>query len=121
MDPAHARWMSAASVAAIAGAVAAAPPAFAGDSPPRWDVAQICAASNLGSNCPRIESQNRRTVLLRWSVLPLEDRRACMADMAGLGAPSYKWLLTCLDDRQFQKLDADHSTTAPPATHPGSG
>ncbi|HPG88215.1 MAG TPA: hypothetical protein PLD46_01070 [Hyphomicrobium sp.] len=83
-------------------------PANADEAAPRWEVGEICASSRLGAQCPRIESQNRSTLLLRWEAVPAEDRKACKASIAD--TPSYKLLLTCIEDRKLKALDvAPHS------------
>ena len=75
------------------------------DDRPRWDVGEICASSSLGAQCPKIESVNRRSVLNRWEAMPVAVRSACTAQISSTGKPSYKALLTCLDESQMKALD----------------
>lgn len=79
-------------------------PVIADEAAPRWEVGEICASSSLGAQCPRIESQNRSSLLLRWEAVPAEDRKACIALIAD--KPSYKQLLTCIEGRKLKALDA---------------
>lgn len=80
-------------------------PAFAAESAPHWEVGEICASSNLGAQCPRIESQNRSSLLLRWEAVPYGDRKACKALIEQTGKPSYKLLLNCIEERQLKALE----------------
>lgn len=84
--------------------IAAAGSAFAGDAAPRWEIGEICSNSSLGAQCPRIESQNRSSLLLRWAAVSAEDRSACKASIEGGGKPSYKLMLNCIEDRQLKAL-----------------
>lgn len=84
--------------------ILAAGSAFAGDSAPRWEIGEICSSSSLGAQCPRIESQNRSSLLLRWAAVPAEDRKACKDSIKGGGKPSYKLMLNCIEDRQLKAL-----------------
>lgn len=85
-------------------------PAFAADDAPRWEIGEICASSNLGAQCPRIESQNRSTLLLRWGSIPAQARTACIASVEGSGKPSYKLMLNCIEEQQLKALE--HSDAA---------
>jgi hypothetical protein len=87
------------------GAALITPYAHADEPAPRWEVGEICAAANQDANCPRIESDNRRSLLLRWQAMPSEDRRACKAEVNQSGRLSYKQLLNCLEARQLKALD----------------
>ena len=79
--------------------------AFAEEPAPHWEVGEICASSGLDAQCPRIESQNRSSVLLRWEAIPVEDRKACKALIEQAGKPSYKQLLNCIEERQLKTLE----------------
>lgn len=87
----------------VAAAISA--PASAADSAPRWEIGEICASSSLGAQCPRIESQNRSTLLLRWESVPADARTACKASVEDGGKPSYKLLLTCIEEQQLKALE----------------
>ncbi|MEQ1653316.1 MAG: hypothetical protein ABL897_12565 [Hyphomicrobium sp.] len=76
------------------------------DDRPRWDVGEICATSALGARCPKIESENRRSVLNRWEAVPVADRAACAAVVSEAGKPSYKALLTCLEESQLKAIES---------------
>lgn len=89
----------------VAAHFAVATPAFAEEPAPHWEVGEICASSSLGAQCPRIESQNRSSLLLRWAAIPDEDRKACKALIEHSGKPSYKLLLNCVEERQLKALD----------------
>lgn len=78
--------------------------AFAADAAPRWEIGEICSSSSLGAQCPRIESQNRSSLLLRWAAVSAEDRKACKDSIEGGGKPSYKLMLNCIEDRQLKAL-----------------
>lgn len=84
--------------------IIAAGPAVAGDAAPRWEIGEICSNSSLGAQCPRIESQNRSSLLLRWAAVSAEDRKACKDSIEGSGKPSYKLMLNCIEDRQLKAL-----------------
>lgn len=85
--------------------LAVATPAFEEELAPHWEVGEICASSSLGAQCPRIESQNRSSLLLRWEAIPVEARRACKALIEQTGKPSYKLLLNCVEERQLKALE----------------
>ncbi|MEQ1672279.1 MAG: hypothetical protein ABL893_15610 [Hyphomicrobium sp.] len=91
----------------VAAILAAAPLSNASraDDRPRWDVGEICASSALGAQCPKIESENRRSVLNRWEAIPVADRTACAAVVTETGKPSYKALLSCLEESQLKALE----------------
>lgn len=78
--------------------------AFAAEPAPRWEIGEICSSSSLGAQCPRIESQNRSSLLLRWEAVPVEDRKACKESIEDTGRPSYKLMLNCIEDRQLKAL-----------------
>lgn len=106
--------------AALIGSVlaVAAAPAFAADEAPRWEIGEICASSTLGAQCPRIESQNRSTLLLRWESVPAAARTACKASVEGAGKPSYKLMLNCIEEQQLKALE--HGSDATAHTQKGS-
>lgn len=87
------------------GALLVSAPVQADEPAPNWEIGEICASSSLGVQCPRIESRNRSSLLLRWEALPVEDRRACKTEVTEHGAPSYKQLLNCLEARQLKTLE----------------
>lgn len=88
--------------------------AIAADSIPRWDIGEICATSTLGEQCPRIESQNRRSVFNRWEAVREDARNACAGAVIKSGKLSYKQLLSCLEDVQMKALDeTPHSAVQP--------
>lgn len=91
-----------------------AAPAIAADAPPRWEIGEICASSTLGAQCPRIESKNRSTLLLRWESLPADARTACKTSVEDGGKPSYKLMLNCIEERQLKTLQHESN----PAAHP---
>lgn len=84
--------------------------ALADESAPHWEVGEICASSSLGAQCPRIESQNRSSLLLRWEAVPDGDRKACKASIEQTGKPSYKLLLNCIEERQLKALELSPQT-----------
>lgn len=84
---------------------------YAADSIPRWDIQEICAASNLGEKCPRIESTFRRAVFNRWEARPVEDRQACASQIINSGQRSYQRLLNCLEDRAIMTLDGSQESS----------
>lgn len=88
-------------------------PAFAAEPAPRWEIGEICSASSLGAQCPRIESQNRSSLLLRWEAVPVEDRKACKASIEDTGKPSYKLMLNCIEERQLKALESSPQATSP--------
>lgn len=90
----------------------AAVPALAADDAPRWEIGEICASSTLGAQCPRIESQNRSTLLLRWESVPAAARTACRASVEGGGKPSYKSMLNCIEEQQLKAFEHGSDATA---------
>lgn len=94
------------------GVALVSPYANADEPAPRWEVGEICAAMSRDANCPRIESNNRRSLLLRWQAIPPEDRRACKAEVDQSGQHSYKLLLNCLEARQLKALDEGPQSAA---------
>lgn len=97
----------------IATLMSLAAPAIAADAPPRWEIGEICASSALGAQCPRIESKNRSTLLLRWESLPVDARTACKTSVEGGGKPSYKLMLNCIDEQQLKTLQQDPAAHKP--------
>lgn len=90
-------------------------PAVAGGAAPRWEISEICSSSDLGAQCPRIESQNRSSLLLRWAAVPLADREACTASIEHSGKPSYKLMLNCIEERQLKALQRSSEPAAQPS------
>lgn len=100
----------------VAAILAAAPLSNASraDDRPRWDVGEICASSTLGAQCPKIESENRRSVLNRWEAVPVAARAACAEQISSTGKPSYRSLLTCLEESQMKALEAPPAAASVP-------
>lgn len=99
--------VSAVAIAAEAGA----------DKPPRWEVVSICAAYANDALCPRAESDARRSVLDRWSVVPVKNRAACIATISANANPGWRKFAACLDDLAFRDFEAapDKQSLAPDA------
>ena len=75
------------------------------DTIPRWDISEVCASSDLGARCPRVESEYRRAVFNRWEALPLDDRTTCEKLVNVPGQRSYRRLLSCLETKAYEAIE----------------
>lgn len=80
--------------------------AIAADAPPpRWDISEACPGAALSGACPRIESDTRRSLLDRWTALPVEFRVTCAKKAEAQNERSYRKLAACIDDLAFKAFD----------------
>lgn len=101
--------------------LSAAGATLAGDvPPPRWDITEACASQIQSDRCPRVESDTRRTLLDRWTALPVDIRVTCARDVENEGRRSYRKLAACIDDLAFKAFDEQRQSgaaTPPPTSH----
>jgi hypothetical protein len=90
-------------------------PALAADAPPpRWDITEACANKADSDRCPRVESDTRRTLLDRWTALPIDIRVTCSKEVESEGQRSYRKLAACIDDLAFKAFDEQRRSDAAP-------
>lgn len=82
--------------------------------PPKWDITEACVGVAASGPCPRVESDARRSLLDRWTALPVDMRVACAREVEAEGHRSYRRLAACIDDLAFKAFDAQRGDNAKP-------
>ncbi|MGQ0457256.1 MAG: hypothetical protein ACT4OU_09355 [Hyphomicrobium sp.] len=96
--------------------ISAAGIALAADAPPpKWDITEACAGAGGTGPCPRVESDARRSLLDRWTALPVDMRAARAREVEAEGQRSYRRLAACIDDLAFKAFDAQRNDGAKPS------
>ena len=90
--------------------------AIAADAPPpQWDISEACPGAALSGACPRVESDTRRSLLDRWTALPVEFRVTCAKQADAQNERSYRKLAACIDDLAFKAFDDQRRGNYTPA------